>query len=329
MNSRMMMVLAMLLVVAAVVVGYLGVSMGREAPAPMTTSVEAPSVGEPEAVSEPEPVAQTPDDVDRVPVVVLARSVPAYHVLQPEDLQSEQLRLQPPGSYTDPAPLIGQRIWRDIPQGTVLNESHFESGGPLARMIRPGERALALQYDQVLGAGGHLAPGDYVDVLLFLDQDELNTDRTVQVAVPALRVLSVGDTLGLTTTGEFAAPRAPEGSPPPNSARPETVVLAIPEALLTRFALAAEVGRLRLAVRAAEEGRLNDYYQHEAGATDELNQQLFQFEIFALSQAERPQPGLVAQSARVQPAVASSGGQAAAPPTVPVIRGAVTSLETP
>lgn len=327
-----MMVLAVLLVVAAVVVGYLGVSMGREAPAPVTTSVEAPSVGEPEAVSEPEPVAQTPDDVDRVPVVVLARSVPAYHVLQPEDLQSEQLRLQPPGSYTDPAPLIGQRIWRDIPQGTVLNESHFESGGPIARMIRPGERALALQYDQLMGAGGHLAPGDYVDVLLFLNQDELNTDRTVQVAVPALRVLSVGDTLGLATSGELAVPPAPvvEGSTPPqNNARPETVVLAIPEALLTRFALAAEVGSLRLAVRAAEEGRLNDYYQHEAAATDELNQQLFQFEMFALSQAERPQPGLVAQSARVQPAVASSGGQAAAPPTVPVIRGAVTSLETP
>ena len=41
-------------------------------------------------------------------------------------------------------------------------------GGPLARMIRPDERALAVSIDEVAGAGGQLTPGDYVDILLFL-----------------------------------------------------------------------------------------------------------------------------------------------------------------
>ncbi|WP_241237765.1 RcpC/CpaB family pilus assembly protein, partial [Xanthomonas euvesicatoria] len=132
-------------------------------------------------------------------------------------------------------------------------------------------------------------------VLLFLQENELNTDRTVQVAVPALRVLSVGDELGLATSGEPITPpqmltpeeQANQQTAARNqpSARAETAVLAIPEALPTRFALAAEVGSLRLAVRAAEEGRLSDFYRGESAVTDELNQQLFQFEKFALSQA--------------------------------------------
>lgn len=340
MNSRVLMGLAAVLVVAAVIVGYLGISLGRSGPAPVAnapvpseTSVVAPAPVVEEAAEAP----QEP----RLDVVVLAQNLPAYHTVREEDLQVEQLLLMPPGSFSNPADLVGRRVWRDVPQGSVLNESHFVSGGPVARMIRPDERALAIQFNQLMGAGGHLSPGDYVDVLLFLQEHELNTDRTVQVAVPALRVLSVGDELGLATSGELINPpatltpeeQANQQAAARNQPRPETAVLAIPEALLTRFALAAEVGNLRLAVRAAEEGRLNDFYRGESTVTEELNQQLFQFEKFALSQAERPQPGLVAESARPEPSApqrgAVSSAQPSGPPPITVIRGAVSSLETP
>lgn len=332
---------AAVLVVAAVVVGYLGISLGRNEPAPVVEESAPESDGEQGWVrSLPDLLVEAPQE-PRLDVVVLAQSLPAYHTLREEDLQVEQLHLKPPGSFDNTEALVGRKVWRDVPAGSVLNESHFMSGGPLARMIRPGERALAIQFDQLMGAGGHLAPGDYVDVLLFLQENELNTDRTVQVAVPALRVLSVGDELGLAATGEPLTPpvlisdedEASQQASARNQSRPETAVLAIPVALLTRFALAAEVGNLRLAVRAAEEGLLNDFYRGETSVTEELNQQLFQFEKFALSQAERPQPGLVEASARQQPAAPRSSSpqqaQNAGPPPVPVIRGAVSSLETP
>ncbi|MDN7130812.1 Flp pilus assembly protein CpaB [Halomonas sp. MC140] len=345
MNSRVLMGLAGVLVVAAVVVGYLGLSLGRSSPAPAVSEPAPVDPASPGAgvtavpSASPEPEAQEP----RVDVVVLASSLPAYHTIREEDLQVEQLRLMPPGSFDNPAALVGRMVWRDVPEGSVLNESHFMSGGPVARMIRSDERALAIQFDPLMGVGGHLSPGDYVDVLLFLHEDELNTDRTVQVAVPALRILSVGDALGLATSGEPITPPEPvsvdeQGNQQAaarnqNQPRPETAVLAIPEALLTRFALAADVGNLRLAVRASEEGRLNDFYRGETSTVDELNQQLFQFEKFALSQAERPQPGLVTASARTAPQAplssSSQQAQRSGPPAVTVIRGAVSSLETP
>lgn len=332
--------------VAAVVVGYLGLSLGRSSSAPAFSEPAPVDSASPEsgmaAVPSASPEPEAPQE-SRMAVVILASSLPAYHTIREEDLQVEQLRLMPPGSFDNPDALVGRMVWRDVPEGSVLNESHFMSGGPLARMIRPDERALAIQFDPQMGAGGHLMPGDYVDVLLFLQENELNTDRTMQVAVPALRILSVGDELGLATYGEPITPpkmltpeeQANQQSTARNQppARAETAVLAIPEALLTRFALAAEVGNLRLAVRAAEEGRLNNFYRGEAAVTDQLNQQLFQFEKFALSQAERPQPGLVTASARAEPqrqaSSSAASGQSSGPTPVTVIRGAVSSLETP
>jgi pilus assembly protein CpaB len=72
-------------------------------------------------------------------------------------------------------------------------------------------------------------------------------------------------------------------------------VLALPEQLLTRFMLASEVGKLRLAVRSIDEKLLADYQAGKAlqDKVEELNRQLFQFEKLALRQVNRPQPGLV------------------------------------
>ncbi len=336
--------------VAALVIGYLGISIGmsNSEPAavdPASVDIDTSTRTDDTVVLEEqvEPSSgvagsDVEDTAQRQPVVVVAQNLPAYHFIRQEDLQIEQLRLMPPGSFNDPSVLIGRRVWRDLPAGSVLTENSFTAGGPIARMIRPNERALAIQFDQLMGIGGHLAPGDYVDVLLFLPEDEINTDRTVQVAVPALRILSIGSRLGLDISGSPASSPAvsADTSNTSNPGSADTAVLAVPEALLTRFALAAEAGRLRLAVRAADEHRLENYYRNAGSITDELNQQLFQFEKFALSQAPRPQPGLVEGSSRrqtqsqisyqEQPPMQPPGPPAG---SVPVIRGAVISLEAP
>ena len=296
MNSRVTMVLAGLLLVGAVVAGYWGLSMSRPAAAPEV--VQAPvEQAEPEPVAIPSlPQLVREDEPERVPVVVLARAVPAMSEVSAEDLLIEELRVDPPGSFAEAEPLVGRVVWRDLPAGTVLNEASFETGGPLARMIRPEERALAIQVDEVIGGGGHIQPGDYVDVLMFLREDDRNSDRTVQVVVPALRVLTVGSALGADRSGEpLMAPVSAEEQDNRNNRRAEqarTAVLAIPQGLLSRFMLASEVGKLRLAVRSIDEKLLADYQAGKAlqDKVDDLNRQLFQFEKLALRQGNRPQP---------------------------------------
>ena len=302
MNSRVTMVLAGLLLVGAVIAGYWGLSLSQP---PQVTEVV---VAEPEEPAPAEPLLDLSalplvgeDEPERVPVVVLARAVPAMATISAQDLLVEELRVAPPGSFADAEALVGRVVWRDLPAGTVLNESSFETGGPLARMIRPDERALAIQVDEVISGGGHIQPGDYVDVLLFLRDDDRNSDRTVQVVIPALRILTVGSSMGADRSGEPLMPPVAEDEKDSRANRrveaPRTAVLAIPEALLTRFMLASEVGKLRLAVRSIDEKLLAGY---QAGAkqpdkVEELNRQLFQFEKLALRQARQPQPGLAPQ----------------------------------
>lgn len=298
MNSRVTMVLAGLLLVGAVIAGYWGLSMSRPTAAPVVVEQAEPVEREPVVLADVAQLLQE-DEPERVPVVVLARAVAAMSEISTEDLLVEELRVAPPGSFAEAEPLLGRVVWRDLPAGTVLNESSFETGGPLARMIRPEERALAIQVDEVISGGGHIQPGDYVDVLLFLRDDERNSDRTAQVVIPALRVLTVGSALGADRSGEpLMAPVAEDAQDSRANRRVEqarTVVLALPESLLTRFMLASEVGKLRLAVRSIDEKLLADYQAGKAlqDKVEELNRQLFQFEKLALRQVQRPQPGLV------------------------------------
>ena len=304
MSSRLTMILAVALFLGAIAAGYWGLMVSRSA-APAVEQQVVPEVPlEPIVQAKKEkilngPLAPMVEDMQRVPVMVLARNISAMSEIKIDDLEEELLRIAPPGSFSDAKSLIGKVVWRDLPQGTVLNSASFEVAGPLARMIRPSERALAIDIDEVTSAGGHLQPGDYVDVLLFLREDDTNSDRTVQVVIPALRLLSVGSRLGASTQGEPLSLSDADDANAQRGRRADaarTAVLAVPESLLSRFMLATQVGKLRLAVRSVDEKLLAAYQTGEEpnAEIEELKRQLFQFEKLALKQTKRPQPGLVA-----------------------------------
>lgn len=296
-----MMMLAGLLLIAAMVAGYWGLSMSRQ-PVVATSipSDETPSEIPPSsAPGVLESVRQQLDPSE--PVVVLTREVPARAELSRDDLAVEHLSISPPDSFTDPEELVGRRVWRTLPAGTILNASSFDRGGPLARMIRADERAVTIAVDEVLTSGGHLAPDDYVDVLLYLREDDRNGDRTVQVVVPALRVLSIGSSLGLDRHGHPLRSMDEEAD---QIRQGRTVALAVPEHFVSRFLLAAQVGTLRLTVRSADEGLLAAYYENKPLLVDQVNRQLVAFERFAVSRQVRN-------------------------PGIPVQRGSQTSLDRP
>ncbi|NWB48301.1 Flp pilus assembly protein CpaB [Pseudomonas gingeri] len=316
MNSRVTMGLAALFLIAAIVVGYWGLRLSRQpapaapANAPVATSVDKTVGGAEDAI--------------RQSVVVLAHDVPPFVPLTAADLTVERLRTAPAGSLSSLQQAVDRTPWRPLKAGTWLSDESFESGGPLARMIRPDERALAVAVDEVIGAGGQLTPGDYVDVLLFLRQDAGNPQQSAQVVVPAMRLLSVGDQLGLTNDGLPSAPSSATDvrlrqAPSPGNAR--TVVLAVPQVLLSRLMLATQVGTLRLAVRSADEHLLPRYWAGESAAAsiESANHSLFQFNQLAMAGVPRGQataaPGALSGAAK------SRG--------IEVIRGNQVSQQTP
>lgn len=277
MNSRISMALAGLLLIGALIAGYWGLVLSRT-PEP----VAAPVVSV-------ESTAAAVEDQTRRPVVVLVHDVPAFIPLTAADLTLENLRTVPAGSLTELDQAIGRRPLRALGAGTWLNDQSFSEGGPLARMIRPDERALAVAVDEVIGAAGQLSPGDYVDVLLFLARDTDNAQQSAQIIIPALRLLSVGDQLGLANDGQPAVPPPATVEERAQAAQrragARTVVLAVPEPLLSRLMLAAQAGTLRLAVRSADEQLLGRYWAGESDPTStlaEANRDLYQFTQLAL-----------------------------------------------
>lgn len=278
MNNRRSLMLAAVLFLGAIGAGFWGLVLTRQQPVATVPVAEVV-----------EQSVATVEDQTRNPVVVLTRDVPPHVALTAEDLALEKLRTVPAGSLTSIDQAVGRTPWRGLNAGTWLNEQSFEIGGPLARMIRPNERALAVAIDEVTGAGGQLTPGDYVDILLFLRQEAANPEQSAQVILPAVRVLSVGDELGLTSDGRpvsqpLNAEQAVQQAQRRASAR--TAVLAVPESLLNQLMLATSAGTLRLAVRSAQEQRLSKYWAGEEAASANLEtakRSLYQFNQLAMA----------------------------------------------
>jgi pilus assembly protein CpaB len=252
------MILAGVLLLGALIAGYWGLVLSRPEP----VAVVAPVAIDTAAVAPAE-------DPTRLPVVVLARAVAPFTTLTADDLTVEKLKTVPAGSLTSLDQAVGRTPWRALEAGTWLTEESFSAGGNLSRMIRADERALAVAVDDVTGAGGQLNPGDYVDVMLYLRQENGNPQASAQTVVPALRLLGVGSELGLTNDGKPGSPvpvtAEEKAQQQQNRASARTVLLAVPEQLVSRLMLAVQAGSLRLAVRSADEQRLSQYW---AGGTD-------------------------------------------------------------
>ncbi|WP_448110275.1 Flp pilus assembly protein CpaB [Pseudomonas lini] len=309
MNSRVTMGLAGLFLVGAIIAGYWGLALSRQ-PAPE-------SVAQPGTSSTS--ILASVDDPTRQPVVVLLRDIAPFEPITAADVTLEKLRIAPAGSLSRLDQAIGRMPWRTLTAGSWLNDESFETGGALARMIRPDERALAVAADDVINVGGQLSPGDYVDVLLFLRMDTNNLQQSAQVVVPALRVLGVGDQLGLMNDGQPANPaRSHEERLKQEQMRANarTVLLAVPEPLLSRLMLAAQVGVLRLAVRSAEEKSLSYYWAGNRASQASLasaNRELVQFSQLALAGTPKP----------------ATGGAVPRKTSVEVIRGNEVTQQTP
>ncbi|VVP95045.1 hypothetical protein PS918_03600 [Pseudomonas fluorescens] len=283
MNSRITLGLAGLSLVGAVIAGYWGLTLDRQpAAAPVAqTSITSPTPG----VQLPVPQEE---DTTRQPVVVLQRDIAPFAQITAADVALEKLRTVPAGSLTRLDQAIGRTPWRALSAGSWLSDDSFQAGSQLARMIRPDERALAVAVDEVVNAGGQLTAGDYVDVLLFLRMDTNIAQPSAQLVVPALRVLGVGEQMGLTNDGRPASPTqgSDEKTRQEQRTAARTVLLAVPEQLLSRLMLASQAGVLRLAVRSAEEKRLARYWAGESDSSTNLanaDRDLIQFNQLAMT----------------------------------------------
>lgn len=235
MNSRVMILLAVLLILGASVAGYLGYK----------TTVDARNLAA-SAVQQAEKTkaAAALGVPGKIPVVVVRQPVSAFHSLTADDLVIDYLKVAPPATYRTLDEVIGQPVQVDLEAGSLLTRMHLRPGSEVARLLRPGERAVAIPIDEVIGGGGFVQPGDLVDLLLFLRGENGGKD-SAQIVMQSVRVLGFGSEI-ISQSGGTVTPDDKARSA--DRARARTAVLAVAEADVTRLMLASSLGTLRLAI---------------------------------------------------------------------------------
>lgn len=242
---------AVALIGLAVLLALIAFMIGRKPAAPATVA----------------PVAH--NEAQAITVVEAVARLPAGEPISANGLRLAQRTSPVPGAATSIAAVTGKVPVQDIAEGSVINGSALAQGFSL--QLRPGERALAVPVDELVGAGNRILPGDFVDVFLNLRNAQPNINSPGEAAqtrllLSRLRVLSYGQQdivpVATETTSNSEAdsrndPRAADitgsGSTHSNSNEApqpaRSAVLAVPVADANRLLLGAQQGKLFLALR--------------------------------------------------------------------------------
>lgn len=251
MSSSTLRIIAILLAVGALVLGYMGYKAGQTPAQTVSSQTE-------DVVTQPV----------RYPVVIAARDITADHVIEADDVTTVFVDSQPADSYDSLGAVSGEKTRLPIAAGDLILEDHFHKLSSIVSAIGPGERAIAVRVDEVTGAGGFIEPGDRVDVLFFLPSSrEVGDDSSAQRILKGVRVLAYGNTVD-TVDRQAIAQKAKlnksadaretgqaedaADEEEPSGKKSKTAVLSVADKDLSSLLLAESTGRLRLALIGGE-----------------------------------------------------------------------------
>jgi pilus assembly protein CpaB len=176
-------------------------------------------------------------------VVVADRAIALGQTLTPDmlRLQAWPAGAVPPGAFAQVNDLTSESrvALRAIePNEPVLASRVSGAGGraTLSATIAEGHRAVAIRVNDVVGVGGFVLPGDFVDVLLTREegQGHNNSNMRTDLLIQNVRVLAIDQT-------------ASENRNDPQVVRAVTVEVTPEDG--QKVALAGQVGTLTLALR--------------------------------------------------------------------------------
>ncbi|MFI4976827.1 MAG: Flp pilus assembly protein CpaB [Caulobacterales bacterium] len=195
-------------------------------------------------------ILQRPDQnlAGTVPVVVAANDIPYGAKLDAHRLVVVHLPAGavPPGAYSSPGQILGVAggppvALTQISAREPILPAKLSSGGArptVAAVIADGMRAYTIQVSDVAGGGGHILPGDRVDVVLSRDlqiTDGGQNKRPISdVVLENVRVLGMD------------LNKDPASSTP---AVAHTATLEVSVGDVEKLAVAAQTGSLSLALR--------------------------------------------------------------------------------
>lgn len=208
-------------------------------------------------------------------VVVALRDIAAGTEIQADMLKVQDVptNLLVKGAFSDTGLVVGETTRYPVVAGEQLSRlkvgPQVEDNNGLSFVVPKGLRAVSVRIDETSGVGGLLLPGDRVDVIAVIpEEDQTDVDKAVTVLqnIEVLAVAQVaqeplppaGDRTGTDPQADAAATsgQRPEDAKPQPDAHTATLAVTPQQALL--LALAQEKGKVWLSLRSFGEDGITD-----------------------------------------------------------------------
>ncbi|GAB3374344.1 Flp pilus assembly protein CpaB [Spongiibacter taiwanensis] len=184
MQARTLKIIAALLIISAIVMGVIGYKISQQdtsrAHAATTTS---------ESSNAEITYAQK--------LLVVNQDLPKGSVLTEEHLELLPFPIPVDDSFAKVTDVVNKRLEYGVRKGDVIRAEHFIKKSLLAEDITEGHRAIAVDVNEVVGTGGFLVPGDYVDVIYTARAGKENYEKSHSRRVLRnVRLLAYGADIG-------------------------------------------------------------------------------------------------------------------------------------
>jgi pilus assembly protein CpaB len=224
----------------------------------------------------PKPVVQVTENTPAPPPAlttgyfVAARPLQAGTLARDEDFEVRSVPSDSVPSGVIPATpdakikLRGSLVRKFLDAGSPVTSEDVlrpRDRGFLATVLAPGKRAISINVDASSGVSGLIWPGDYVDVVLTQvgDKEEDLAYRTLsETVLHNVRIIAIdqeiaqGGAANNASGGKVSAAPSGQANPPSH-----TVSLELAPEEVKKIAVAQHLGKLSLAIRAAD-GASND-----------------------------------------------------------------------
>lgn len=131
-------------------------------------------------------------------VVVAAKDLAWGTKISPKMLKTAPLSKEymPAGAYSEPAQLEGRVLVRPVEKNEPIIETQLApkdvTNGGVSAVVAPGMRAIAVAGDKVIGLSGLIQPGNYVDVLVTVQDPQNPSQHYTKTVLEDVQVLATG-----------------------------------------------------------------------------------------------------------------------------------------
>ena len=177
--------------------------------------------------------------------VVLAATDLAWGTkISPEMLKTAPMPKDdaPAGAFSSPSDLAGRVLITSVKRNEPIIESKLApkavTTGGVSAIVAPGKRAIAVAGDKVIGLAGFIQPGNYVDILVTVQDPQNDRLHYTKTVLEDIKVLATGTVLQSQGNGQKPAPV-------------DVFTLEVTPDQAEKLSLAASQGKLHFALRNA------------------------------------------------------------------------------